>query len=63
MPYFRYLSSRDWQIEDVSEIADGTMSGFHEVEGSHLVWSDGSGRFGQSDRFFCDGRRERWRSS
>ena len=41
------------EIEDVSEIADGTLSEFLEVEGAHPVWCDGCGRFGQSDRFFC----------
>ena len=49
------------EIEDVSEIVDGTMSELLEVEGAHPVWSDGCGRFGQLDRFFCVGRRERWR--
>ena len=52
VPYFRYLSSWDWQIEDVSEIDDGTMSEFLEVEGAHPVWSDSCGRLGQLDRFF-----------
>ena len=33
MPYFRYLSSWDWQIKDVSEIVDGTMSERFDVEG------------------------------
>ena len=50
------------EIEDVSLIVDSTMSELVEVEGAHLVWSDGCGRFGQSDRFFCVGRRERQRS-
>ena len=31
--------------------ADGMMRDLHEVEGAHLIWSDGCGRFGQSDRF------------
>ena len=37
------------------------MNELHEVEVAHPVWPDGRGRFGKSDRFFCDGRRERWR--
>ena len=51
-----------FMIDDVSEIADGTMSEFSEVEGAHPVWSDDSGRLGQSDRFPCVGGRERRRS-
>ena len=50
------------EIDDVGEIVDGTLSEFLEVEGAHPVWPDGCGRFGQSDRFFCVGRRERRRS-
>ena len=55
---FQVLFSRDYQIEDVGEIVVGTLSELLEVEGVHLVWSDGCGRFGHSDRFFCVGRRE-----
>ena len=33
------------EIEDVSEMVDGTSSEFLEVDGAHPVWSDGSGRF------------------
>ena len=50
------------EIEDVSEIVDGTLSKFLEVDGAHPVWPDGSGRFGQSDRILCVGRREKRRS-
>ena len=50
------------EIEDVSEIVDGTLSEFLGVDGTHPVRSDGCVRFGQSDRFFCVGRRE-WRRS
>ena len=49
-------------IEDVSEIFYGTMSKLPDVEGAHPVWFDGCGRFRQSDRFLCVGRRERRRS-
>ena len=59
VPYFGYLSSLEWQIEDVGEIVDGTMSKLLEVEVAHPVWPDGYGQFGQSDRFFCVGKRER----
>ena len=31
------------EIEDVSEIVDGTLSEFLEVECAHPVWSDGCG--------------------
>ena len=29
------------------------------MDGAHLVLLNGCGRFGQSDRFLCEGRRER----
>ena len=50
------------EIGDVSEIVDGSMSELFEVEGAHPAGFDGCGRFGQSDRFVCDGRRKRRRS-
>ena len=50
------------EIEDVSEIFDGIVSGLIWVEDTHPVWSVGCGRFGQSNRIFCVGRRERRRS-
>ena len=31
------------EIEDVSEMVDGTLSEFVEVEGVHPVWPDGCG--------------------
>ena len=46
------------EIEDVSGIVDCTRSELLEVEGAHPIWSDGCGRFGQSDHFFCVGRRK-----
>ena len=46
----------------MSEIVDGTMNELPEVEGGHPVWSDDCGRYGQSDRLHCVGRRERRRS-
>ena len=42
----------------ISEIVDGTISEILEAERAHPVWSDGCGRFSQSDRFFCVSRRE-----
>ena len=33
-------------------IADGMMRDLHEVEGAHPIWSDGCGRFGQSDHLW-----------
>ena len=49
-------------IEDASEIVDGTLSEFLEVEDANPVWPDGLGQFGQSDCFSCVDRRERRRS-
>ena len=46
------------EIEDVSEVIDGTMSELLEVEGVHFFCSDGCERSCQSDRFFCVSRRE-----
>ena len=37
------------------------MSELLEVDGAHPVWSNGCGRFGLSEPFFCVGRRERRR--
>ena len=37
------------------------MSVLLEVVAAHPDWSDGCGRFGQTDRFFCVGRRNRRR--
>ena len=51
VPYFRYLSIWEWQIEDVSSIVNGTMSEHLVVEGAHPARSDRCGRFGQWDRF------------
>ena len=47
---------------DRLKIVDGTLSEFLEAEGADPVWSDGCGRFGQSDSFFCVGRRDGRRS-
>ena len=57
VPYF----IRPVGIED-SEIVAGTMCELLVVDGAYPVWSDGCGQFGQSDRFFCVGMRERRRS-
>ena len=51
------------EIDDASEIDDGTMIELLDVEGAHPVWSDGCGRLGQSDRFLCEGWRFRSRLS
>ena len=46
------------EIEDVSEIVDGTLSELLEVEGAHPICCDGCRRFVQSDRFFVSAGRK-----
>ena len=60
--FFRYVPNWDWQIKGVSETVYCTLREVQEVEGFHPVWSDGCGRFSQSDRFLYVDRRERRRS-